>query len=142
MFHRDPPVDPSSESDCSFCEDTQVTSPVTMVTAQVDPAAVYQVVYDLSGLGTIKPEPGQENVISIELGELHATTLPLCVVCIHDNGPRGQKLPDVGLVVSHLTVFGIFAVRHLEDVGQTSFTGNKTREELNVCCSLPWMTNI
>lgn len=59
-----------------------------MVTTQVDPAAVYQVVYDLSGLATVKPEPGQENMISIELGEFHATTLSFSVVCIHDNGPR------------------------------------------------------
>lgn len=61
----------SSESDCSLSEDPPVASPVTMVTTQVDPAAVYQVVYDLSGLGTVKPEPGQENMISIELGEFY-----------------------------------------------------------------------
>lgn len=87
VFPRGPPVEPSSESDCSLSEDQ--SSPVTMVTSQVDPAAVYQVVYDLSGLAAVKPEPGQENVISIELGQFCATTLSFCVVCIHDNGPSG-----------------------------------------------------
>lgn len=89
VFPRGLPVDPSSESDCSLSEDQ--SSPVTMVTTQVDPAAVYQVVYDLSGLASVKPEPGQENVISIELGEFHATTVSFCVACVHDNGPRKQE---------------------------------------------------
>ncbi|XP_056900569.1 cyclic AMP-responsive element-binding protein 3-like protein 4 [Takifugu flavidus] len=69
VFPRGPPMALSSESDCSLSEDPPVVSPVTMVTTPVEPATVYQVVYDLSGLGTVKPEPGQENVVSIELDD-------------------------------------------------------------------------
>lgn len=68
VFPRGPPLDSSSESDSGISEDPAVESPVTAATAQAAPATVYQVVYDLSGLGAVKPEPGQENVISIELG--------------------------------------------------------------------------
>ena len=83
VFPSGPPADPSSESDCSLSEDQ--SSPGTTVT---DPAAVYQLVYDLTGLAPGKPEPGQENVISIELGEFCATAISFSVVCIHDNGAR------------------------------------------------------
>lgn len=83
VFPRGPPVDLSSESDCSISEDLPVVSPIKMMTTQVDPATVYQVVYDLSGLGAVKPEPGQENVISIELGECNATTVSFCVVVLY-----------------------------------------------------------
>lgn len=77
VFPSGPPADPSSESDSGISEDPVVESPVTMVTAmnaatatsQPVPATVYQVVYDISGLGGVKAEPGQENIISIELGE-------------------------------------------------------------------------
>lgn len=89
VFPRGPPVDPSSESDCSLSEDQ--SSPVTMVTTQVDPAAVYQVVYDLSGLATVKPEPGQENVIAIELGEVHATTLSFVLYVSMTTDPGREK---------------------------------------------------
>jgi len=42
---------------------------VTTTTGQLPPATVYQVVYDISALGGAENKPGQENVISIELGE-------------------------------------------------------------------------
>lgn len=96
MFPRGPPVALSSESDCSLSEDPLVVSPVTMVTAQVEPATVYQVVYDLSGLGTVKPEPGQENVVSIELGEFNTTNFSFCVVCIFEKWPRGGGEEELG----------------------------------------------
>lgn len=79
----------SSESDCSLSEDPPVVGPVTMVSTQVEPATVYQVVYDLSGLGTVKPESGQENVVSIELGEFDTTNFSFCIVSIFDNWARG-----------------------------------------------------
>lgn len=72
MFPSGPPADTSSESDSGISEDPVVESPVTLVTAATTPPApptIYQVVYDISGLGGVKTEPGQENVISIELGE-------------------------------------------------------------------------
>ncbi|XP_035519957.1 cyclic AMP-responsive element-binding protein 3-like protein 4 [Morone saxatilis] len=72
VFPSGPPAEPSSESDSGISEDPVVESPVAMVTAatpQTAPATVYQVVYDISSLGGVKTEPGQENVISIELDE-------------------------------------------------------------------------
>ncbi|CAF93864.1 unnamed protein product, partial [Tetraodon nigroviridis] len=83
VFPRGPPglpVDPPSESEESLSEDP--SSPVTMVTTQVDPAAVYQVVYDLGALASVKPEPGLENVISIELDHWSSKVLvsDSCVV--------------------------------------------------------------
>lgn len=67
VFPR-PPADPSSESDSGISEGP-VTTATRQATLRAAPATVYQVVYDLSGLGAVKTEPGQENVISIELGE-------------------------------------------------------------------------
>lgn len=58
------PADPSSESDSGVSED----SPVAPATA-LPSATVYQVVYDISGLGGAKPGPADDNVISIELGK-------------------------------------------------------------------------
>lgn len=78
VFPRGPLVDPSSESDSSLSEDQ--SGPVTMVTAPADPAAVYQVVYDLSGLVAVKAEPGRENVIAIELGEFQAATVSFSIL--------------------------------------------------------------
>ncbi|XP_060905489.1 cyclic AMP-responsive element-binding protein 3-like protein 4 [Labrus mixtus] len=81
VFPTAPTADPSSESDSGISEDPVVESPVTTAgdiltavsTAVVQPAAagatVYQVVYDISSLGGVKTEPGQENMISIELDE-------------------------------------------------------------------------
>lgn len=69
MFPSGPPADPSSESDSGISEDPAVETPVTTTATQPAPATVYQVVYDISGLGGVKAEPGQENIISIELGE-------------------------------------------------------------------------
>lgn len=62
-------ADPSSESDSGISEET----PVTMATGQPEPATVYQVVYDISSVGGATSEPGQENIISIELGRSNQT---------------------------------------------------------------------
>ncbi|TKS82721.1 Cyclic AMP-responsive element-binding protein 3-like protein 4 [Collichthys lucidus] len=76
VFPSGPPADPSSESDSGISEDPVIESPVTMVTAnQPAPATVYQVVYDISGLGGVKTEPGHENVISIELDQWSSQVL-------------------------------------------------------------------
>ncbi|KAG7233280.1 hypothetical protein INR49_007262, partial [Caranx melampygus] len=90
VFPSGPPADPSSESDSGISEDPVVESPVTMATAmaaatansQPAPATVYQVVYDISGLGGVRAEPGQENIISIELDEWSSQVLfsDSCVV--------------------------------------------------------------
>lgn len=69
VFPSGPPADPSSESDSGVLGDP-AESPVTTVTAagtQLAPTTVYQLVYDISGLGGTKTEAGQENIISIEL---------------------------------------------------------------------------
>ncbi|XP_014834637.1 PREDICTED: cyclic AMP-responsive element-binding protein 3-like protein 4 [Poecilia mexicana] len=65
------PADTSSESDSGISEETPVAmvTAVTTATSQPAPTAVYQVVYDISSVGGAKPEPGQENIISIELDE-------------------------------------------------------------------------
>lgn len=78
MFPSGPPADPSSESDSGISEDPAIESPVTTVTAagtQLAPTTVYQLVYDISGLDGAKTGAGQENIISIELGE---ATLCFC----------------------------------------------------------------
>ncbi|XP_026172414.1 cyclic AMP-responsive element-binding protein 3-like protein 4 [Mastacembelus armatus] len=73
VFPSGPPGDPSSDSDSNTSEDPVVESPGSTVTAAAavvaSPATVYQVVYDISRLGGLgaKADPGQENVISIEL---------------------------------------------------------------------------
>nr|XP_046256291.1 cyclic AMP-responsive element-binding protein 3-like protein 4 isoform X2 [Scatophagus argus] len=69
VFPSGPPADPSSESDSGISEDPAAEGPVNTTTTQPAPAAVYQVVYDLSGLSGVKTEAGQENIISIELDE-------------------------------------------------------------------------
>ncbi|KAG7474374.1 cyclic AMP-responsive element-binding 3 4 [Solea senegalensis] len=73
VFPSTAPADLSSESDSGISEDPVMENPVNVVTqvtaAAVQPAAVYQVVYDISGLRSVKAEPGHENVISIELDE-------------------------------------------------------------------------
>ncbi|XP_038566283.1 cyclic AMP-responsive element-binding protein 3-like protein 4 [Micropterus salmoides] len=78
VFLSGPPADPSSESDSGISEDPVVESPVTMVmaeTTQPAPATVYQLVYDISSLGGVKTERGQENVISIELDDWSSQVL-------------------------------------------------------------------
>ncbi|XP_062278563.1 cyclic AMP-responsive element-binding protein 3-like protein 4 [Scomber scombrus] len=85
VFPSGPPAtNLSSESDSGISEDPAVESPVTAATAQLGPATVYQVVYDISGLGGVKTEPGQQNVdvISIELDEWSSQLLlsDSCVV--------------------------------------------------------------
>ncbi|KAI3360477.1 hypothetical protein L3Q82_002272 [Scortum barcoo] len=79
------PLAESSESDSGISEDPVVESPVAMVTAvapQPAPATIYQVVYDISGLGGMKTEPRHENVISIELDQWSSQVLfsDSCVV--------------------------------------------------------------
>ncbi|KAM3615055.1 uncharacterized protein V6R79_022813 [Siganus canaliculatus] len=73
VFPSGPAAEPSSESDSGISEEPALEGAVTTVTAvttaTAQPATVYQVVYDISGLGGVKTEPGQENVISIELDE-------------------------------------------------------------------------
>ncbi|KAF7652532.1 hypothetical protein LDENG_00095370 [Lucifuga dentata] len=90
VFPSGLPADPSSESDSGISEDPVVESPVTAVTAvttatpQPGPATVYQVVYDISSLGDVKTEPGQQgvDVISIELDEWssHVLFSDSCIV--------------------------------------------------------------
>ncbi|XP_068179514.1 cyclic AMP-responsive element-binding protein 3-like protein 4 [Antennarius striatus] len=75
VFPSGPPVDQSSESDSGISEDPVVESPIASVTPQLPPATVYQVVYDLSSLGRMKPRPAAENVISIELDEWSSQVL-------------------------------------------------------------------
>lgn len=78
VFPSGPIADTSSESDSGISEEPVVESPVTLVTTattQPTMATVYQVVYDISGLGGAKTEAGQENVISIELDEWSSQVL-------------------------------------------------------------------
>ncbi|CAB1413818.1 unnamed protein product [Pleuronectes platessa] len=80
VFRSGPPADASSESDSGISEETGATSTPTPTTpttpmTPTTPTTLYQVVYDISGLGAVKVEPGQENVISIELGEVTAKFL-------------------------------------------------------------------
>ncbi|XP_041648607.1 cyclic AMP-responsive element-binding protein 3-like protein 4 isoform X2 [Cheilinus undulatus] len=85
VFPTVPTADPWSESDSGISEDPVVESPVTTAgeivtavsTAVVHPAPVFQVVYDISSLGGVKTEPGQENVISIELDSCIVNELPV-----------------------------------------------------------------
>ncbi|XP_054636942.1 cyclic AMP-responsive element-binding protein 3-like protein 4 [Dunckerocampus dactyliophorus] len=71
---------PSSESDSGICEDPVVQSPVTMV--MLNPPSVYQVVYDLNGLGSMKPGQASTDVVSIELDQWSSQALlsDACVV--------------------------------------------------------------
>ncbi|XP_059195274.1 cyclic AMP-responsive element-binding protein 3-like protein 4 [Centropristis striata] len=85
VFPSGPPADSSSESDSGISEDPVVESPGVQspaATTRPTPATIYQVVYDISGLGGVKTEPGQENVISIELDEWSSQVLftDSCVV--------------------------------------------------------------
>ncbi|XP_034409835.1 cyclic AMP-responsive element-binding protein 3-like protein 4 [Cyclopterus lumpus] len=64
VFPSGPPAKSSSESDSGVSEDPVVPFS-TATAASILP--VYQVVYDIGSLGSPKNEPGQENVISIEL---------------------------------------------------------------------------
>ncbi|XP_013884007.1 cyclic AMP-responsive element-binding protein 3-like protein 4 [Austrofundulus limnaeus] len=73
VFRSTPLAEPLSETDSGISEETANERPVTSMTAvttatsQPTPATVYQVVYDVSTVGGAKSEPGQENMISIEL---------------------------------------------------------------------------
>lgn len=68
VFPSGLPADPSSESDSGMSEDPIIDSPKTAVTPPTTQTAVYQVVYDISGLGSVKQEQPNVDVISIELG--------------------------------------------------------------------------
>lgn len=94
MFGGAAPADPSSESDSGVSEEPLGESPVAPATAlplAAAPAAVYQVVYDISGLGGAKAGLGEDNVISIELGKLWFLTDPEKL----DLPPQAGK-PDLG----------------------------------------------
>ncbi|XP_047455624.1 cyclic AMP-responsive element-binding protein 3-like protein 4 [Mugil cephalus] len=69
-------------------------SPVTMATAQ--PVTIYQVVYDISGVGGAKTSPGQENVISIELDQWKSQLL-LSDSCVVSELPASVVAPPAGL---------------------------------------------
>ncbi|XP_058504317.1 cyclic AMP-responsive element-binding protein 3-like protein 4 isoform X2 [Solea solea] len=90
VFPSTAPADLSSESDSGISEDPAMDNPVNVVTqvttAAVQPAAVYQVVYDISGLRSVKAEPGQENVISIELDSCIVNELPVVAAARLDGG--------------------------------------------------------
>ncbi|XP_041798672.1 cyclic AMP-responsive element-binding protein 3-like protein 4 [Chelmon rostratus] len=99
VFPTGPPADPSSESDSGISEDPVVESrvatvaAVTVATTQPAPATVYQVVYDIGGLSGVTTEPGQENVISIELDEWSSQVL-LSDSCIVNELPGGLTAVD------------------------------------------------
>ncbi|CAM9201299.1 unnamed protein product [Lampetra planeri] len=69
VFPSGLPADPSSESDSGMSEDPIIESPKSAVTPAATQTAVYQVVYDISGLGSVKQEQPNLDVISIELDE-------------------------------------------------------------------------
>lgn len=99
VFPSGPPADPSSESDSGISEEPVVKSPVTMVaTAGGQPAlaTVYQVVYDISGLGGAKTDAGQENIISIELDEWSSQVL-LSDSCIVNELPMVSAARQVAI---------------------------------------------
>ncbi|XP_008301014.1 cyclic AMP-responsive element-binding protein 3-like protein 4 [Stegastes partitus] len=78
VFPSGPPADLSSESDSGMSEEPVIESPVTMVTTATNQpalATVYQVVYDINGVGGAKTDAGQENVIAIELDEWSSQVL-------------------------------------------------------------------
>lgn len=99
VFPSGPPADPSSESDSGISEEPVVEGPVTMVTtAATQPAlaTVYQVVYDISGLGGAKTDAGQENIISIELDEWSSQVL-LSDSCIVNELPMVSAARQVAI---------------------------------------------
>lgn len=99
VFPSGPPADPSSESDSGISEEPVVESPVAMVTtAATQPAlaTVYQVVYDISGLGGAKTDAGQENIISIELDEWSSQVL-LSDSCIVNELPMVSAARQVAI---------------------------------------------
>ncbi|XP_053744006.1 cyclic AMP-responsive element-binding protein 3-like protein 4 [Synchiropus splendidus] len=70
VFPSGPLAEPSSESDSGLSEDQPVeTTAATMVVSQPATATVYQLVYDISGLGSVKAGQQNMDVISIQLGE-------------------------------------------------------------------------
>ncbi|KAM9309851.1 cyclic AMP-responsive element-binding protein 3-like protein 4 isoform 1-T2 [Pholidichthys leucotaenia] len=71
VFHSEPLPDPSSENGGSVPDEPTVTT----ATIQLAQGTVYQVVYDFSGVGGATVEPGQENVVSIELGNWNSSEL-------------------------------------------------------------------
>ncbi|XP_032415465.1 cyclic AMP-responsive element-binding protein 3-like protein 4 isoform X2 [Xiphophorus hellerii] len=95
------PADTSSESDSGISEETPVAmvTAVTTATSQPAPAAVYQVVYDISSVGGAKPEAGQENIISIELDEWSSQLLfsDSCIISdLHAASSSSSSSPSDG----------------------------------------------
>ncbi|XP_028280880.1 cyclic AMP-responsive element-binding protein 3-like protein 4 [Parambassis ranga] len=100
VFPSAPPADPSSESDSSMSEEPAVDTPVTMATAaSTQPVTVYQVVYDISGLGGAKMERGHENVISIELDDWNSQLL-LSDSCIVNELPVVPAAPPAACLTA------------------------------------------
>ncbi|KAL4646737.1 cyclic AMP-responsive element-binding protein 3-like protein 4 [Arapaima gigas] len=84
VFPSGPPGECFSESDSGISEDPRSdSSPEASESAQ-PPATIYQVVYDISNLSSIKTEPEQQSVdlISIELDEWssHMLVSESCIV--------------------------------------------------------------
>ncbi|XP_054916914.1 cyclic AMP-responsive element-binding protein 3-like protein 4 isoform X2 [Poeciliopsis prolifica] len=82
------PADTSSESDSGISEETPIAM-VTAVNTETSQPSVYQVVYDISSVGGAKSEPGQENIISIELDEWSSQLLfsDSCIMAPSSSSP-------------------------------------------------------
>ncbi|KAM9852551.1 cyclic AMP-responsive element-binding protein 3-like protein 4 isoform 2-T3 [Aulostomus maculatus] len=93
VFPSVPPADSSSESDSGISEEPVVESPDTVETPAIaQPATVYQLVYDISSLGGVKPEQQNMGVISIELDEWSSQVLfsDSCIVNELPQVPAGR----------------------------------------------------
>uniref|UniRef100_A0A1A8PIL3 Cyclic AMP-responsive element-binding protein 3-like protein 4 n=1 Tax=Nothobranchius rachovii TaxID=451742 RepID=A0A1A8PIL3_9TELE len=91
VFSSASPVDLSSESDVSkediLKSPIPVVMAVTTATSQQAPAAVFQVVYDISSVGGTTFGPNQENIISIELADEWRSRLLFSDSCIVNEVP-------------------------------------------------------
>ncbi|KAM9783135.1 cyclic AMP-responsive element-binding protein 3-like protein 4 [Neosynchiropus ocellatus] len=103
VFPSGPLAEPSSESDSGMSEDQPVeTTSAAMVMSQPATATVYQVVYDISGLGSVKAEQQNMDVISIQLGEAELTKLSKCFFRVYDW--NSQMLLTDSCVVNELAL--------------------------------------
>ncbi|XP_029928751.1 cyclic AMP-responsive element-binding protein 3-like protein 4 isoform X2 [Myripristis murdjan] len=106
VFPSGPPGgDAQSESDSGISDDPVVECPVataTVTPVQPAPATVYQVVYDIGGLGDIKAEPGQQSVdvISIELDEWSSHMLFSDSCVVNELPVVSAARPDGGFTVA------------------------------------------
>ncbi|CAN9514455.1 unnamed protein product [Ophioblennius macclurei] len=91
-------ADTSSESDSGISEEP----PVSVATAPLATPTVYQVVYDISGVGGAAVAPGQENVISIELDEWSSQLL-LSDSCIVNELPLVSAVRPTAAAVAATT---------------------------------------